>query len=251
MKTIMITGASGGFGEVIAKNLSKQNLKLIITGRNAANLKAVEREILNNSKSEVLPLVFDVRDFNACKAAIDSIPDNFKDIDVLINNAGLALELNTIDKGDINDWEQMIDTNVKGLLYVTRLVSPRMVERKSGHIINIGSISSYEVYKGGNVYCATKHAVLALSQAMRMDFLAHNIKVTLIAPGAAETNFSVVRFHGDKERADKVYEGYDPLTAQDIADVVDFVLSRPPHVCLNEIILTCTAQYSGCIEKRK
>lgn len=133
---------------------------------------------------------------------------------------------------------------------MTRLVSPQMVEKKSGHIINIGSTSCYEVYKGGNVYCATKHAVLALSQAMRTDFLPHNIKVTLLSPGAAETNFSIVRFHGDKERAAKVYEGYDPLTAQDIAEVVEFVLSRPPHVCLNEIIMTCTAQYNGVIEKR-
>ena len=247
MKTILITGASGGFGEAIAKTLAKQNVKLILTGRNETQLHAVCSFITANTSSKVLPLVFDVQDLEACKKAVESIPAAFKDIDVLVNNAGLAVELNTIDKGDYEDWERMINTNIKGLLYMTRLLSPDMVAKKSGHIINIGSISSREVYTGGNVYCATKHAVLALSQGMRMDLLPHHIKVTHVSPGAAETNFSVVRFHGDKTRADKVYEGFTPLIAQDVANVVEYVLSLPEHVCINEINLTCTAQFNGVI----
>ena len=247
MQTILITGASGGFGEAIAKTLAKQNVKLILTGRNETQLKAVCSFITSNTSSKVLPLIFDVQDLDACKKAVESIPQEFKDIDVLINNAGLAVELNTIDKGDYEDWERMINTNIKGLLYMTRLLSPIMVAKKSGHIINIGSISSREVYTGGNVYCATKHAVLALSQGMRMDLLPHHIKVTHVSPGAAETNFSVVRFHGDKTRADKVYEGFTPLIAHDVANVVEYVLSLPEHVCINEINLTCTAQFNGVI----
>jgi len=250
MKTILITGASGGFGEAIAKTLSKQNIKLILTGRNKANLYQVCRFITSNTQSKVLPLVFDVRDLESCKKAIYSIPEDFKDIDVLINNAGLAVELNTIEKGDYEDWERMIDTNIKGILYMTRLISPLMVNKKSGHIINIGSISSREVYVGGNVYCATKHAVLALSQGMRMDLLPHNIKVTHISPGAAETNFSIVRFHGDKTRAAQIYEGFTPLVAEDVANVVEYVLSLPEHVCINEINLTCIAQFNGLIHRK-
>jgi len=249
MKTILITGASGGFGEAIAKTIAQKNVKLILTGRNKKKLGDVCHFITSNTPSKVLPLVFDVQDLDACKKAIDSIPDDFKDIDVLINNAGLAVELNTIDKGSYEDWERMINTNIKGLLFMTRLISPAMVAKKSGHIINIGSISSREIYVGGNVYCATKHAVLALSQGMRMDLLPHNIKVTHISPGAAETNFSIVRFHGDKTRADKVYEGFTPLVAEDVANVVEYVLSMPEHVCINEINLTCTAQFNGLIHK--
>jgi NADP-dependent 3-hydroxy acid dehydrogenase YdfG len=249
MKTILITGASGGFGEAIAKNLAKQNVKLILTGRNETRLNEVCRFIAENTASKVLPLVFDVQDLDACKKAFDAISDDFKDIDVLINNAGLAVELATIDQGNFEDWERMVNTNIKGLLYMTRLIAPIMVAKKSGHIINIGSISSREVYVGGNVYCATKHAVLALSQATRMDLLPHQIKVTHVSPGAAETNFSVVRFHGDKTRADKVYEGFTPLIADDVAHVVEYILSLPEHVCINEINLTCTAQFNGLIHK--
>jgi NADP-dependent 3-hydroxy acid dehydrogenase YdfG len=249
MKTILITGASGGFGEAIAKTLAKQNVKLILTGRSEPNLAEVCNYITANTTSKVLPLVFDVQDWEACQKAVDSIPEDFASIDVLINNAGLAVELNTVDKGNYEDWERMINTNIKGLLYMTRLISPVMVARKSGHIINIGSISSREVYIGGNVYCATKHAVLALSQGTRMDLLPHNIKVTHVSPGAAETNFSVVRFHGDKARADKVYEGFTPLIAEDVANVVAYVLSLPEHVCINEINLTCTAQFNGVIHR--
>ncbi len=250
MKTIFITGASSGFGEAIARNLSKQDCQLILTARNEEKLLKVCQEITQTTGSKVLPLVFDVQDPAACKKAIHSIPESFKPIDVLINNAGLAVELDPIHKGSLEDWERMINTNVKGLLYVTRLISPQMVERKSGHIINICSIAGHEVYAGGGVYCATKHAVLALTKAMRTDFLPYGIKVSEIAPGAAETNFSTVRFHGDQERADKVYEGYDPLVAEDIAEIVEFILSRPAHVCLNEVIVTPTAQFNGTIIRK-
>lgn len=250
MKNVFITGATSGFGEAIARTLAKQNVKMIITGRTEAKLMQVAREIEATTQTKVLPLVFDVRDYDACVKAVNSIPENFRDVDVLVNNAGLAVELDPVHEGAIEDWERMIDTNIKGLLYITRLISPWMVERKQGHIINLGSTASHEVYYGGNVYCATKHAVNALTKGMRTDFLKYGIKVTQISPGACETNFSVVRFHGNKEKADKVYEGYDPLVAQDIADVVEFVLSRPPHVCLNEIIMTPTAQFNGVIHKQ-
>lgn len=251
MNTVFITGATSGFGEAIARTLAKQNVKMIITGRTSDKLHQVAAEIEASTQSKVLPLVFDVRDYNACEKAINSIPEDFHDVDVLVNNAGLAVELNSVDTGAIEDWERMIDTNIKGLLYVTRLVSPWMVARKKGHIVNIGSTASHEIYYGGNVYCATKHAVLALTKGMRTDFLPYGIKVTQISPGACETNFSVVRFHGDKEKAAKVYEGYDPIVAQDVADVVEFVLSRPAHVCLNEVIMTPTAQFNGVIVKNK
>lgn len=250
MKNVFITGATSGFGEAIARTLAKQNVKMIITGRTEAKLMQVAREIEASTQTNVLPLVFDVRDYDACVKAVNSIPEDFRDVDVLVNNAGLAVELDPVHEGAIEDWERMIDTNIKGLLYITRLISPWMVERKQGHIINLGSTASHEVYYGGNVYCATKHAVNALTKGMRTDFLKYGIKVTQISPGACETNFSVVRFHGNKEKADKVYEGYDPLVAQDIADVVEFVLSRPPHVCLNEIIMTPTAQFNGVIHKQ-
>lgn len=249
MKTILITGATGGFGEAIAKTLAKQNVKLILTGRRNETLQVVCDFIRQNSTSQVLPLVFDVQDWNACQDAINSIPNEFQEIDILINNAGLAVDLTPINEGNNEAWERMINTNIKGLLYMTRLISPVMVARKSGHIINIGSISSREVYAGGNVYCATKHAVLALSQGTRMDLLPHGVKVTHISPGAAETNFSIVRFHGDKQRAENVYKGFTPLVASDVANVVEYVLSLPEHVCINEINLTCTAQFNGVLHR--
>lgn len=247
MNTVFITGATSGFGEAIARTLAKHNVKMVITGRTADKLMQVAKEIEETTQTKVLPLVFDVRDYEACEKAINSMPEEFRDVDVLVNNAGLAVELNPVHEGALEDWERMIDTNVKGLLYITRLISPGMVERKKGHIVNLGSTASHEIYYGGNVYCATKHAVNALTKGMRTDFLKYGIKVTQISPGACETNFSVVRFHGDKEKADKVYEGYDPLVAQDIADVVEFALTRPDHVCLNEIIMTPKAQFNGTI----
>lgn len=247
MKNVFITGATSGFGEAIAYRLAQHNVNMVITGRTEQKLKEVAQKIESTTQSKVLTLTFDVQDYAQCEKAISSIPKAFKPIDVLVNNAGLAVELNPVNAGAIEDWERMINTNIKGLLYVTRLISPQMIEQKKGHIINIGSTASHEIYYGGNVYCATKHAVLALTKGMRTDFLPYGIKVSQISPGAAETNFSVVRFHGDQAKADKVYEGYDPLVAEDIADVVDFVLTRPAHVCLNEIIMTPTAQFNGTI----
>lgn len=246
-KIALVTGASAGFGKAIAKSLAKLDYNLILTGRNEQNLHQVISEIKSQYSIEILPLVFDIQDFEACEKAYFSIPETFKKIDLLINNAGLAVELEKIHTGAIEDWERMINTNVKGLLYISRLVTPLMVERKKGHIVNIGSISSREVYIGGNVYCATKHAVLALSQGMRMDLLPYNIKVTHVSPGAAETQFSITRFHGDVEKAKKVYEGFEPLMAEDVANVVEYVVSLPDHVCINEINVTCTAQFNGVI----
>ncbi len=250
MKNVFITGATSGFGEAIAFKLAQHNVNMVITGRTEQKLKEVAQKIESTTQSKVLTLSFDVQDYDQCEKAINSIPEAFKPIDVLVNNAGLAVELNPVNAGAIEDWERMINTNIKGLLYVTRLISPQMIEQKRGHIINIGSTASHEIYYGGNVYCATKHAVLALTKGMRTDFLPYGIKVSQISPGAAETNFSVVRFHGDQAKADKVYEGYDPLVAEDIADVVDFVLTRPAHVCLNEIIMTPTAQFNGTIVRK-
>lgn len=249
-KIALVTGASAGFGEAIAKSLAKLNYNLILTGRNEQNLLKVISEIKSQYTIEIFPLVFDIQDFEACEQAYKSIPESFKNIDLLINNAGLAVELEKIHTGAIEDWERMINTNVKGLLYISRLVTPLMVERNKGHIVNIGSISSREVYVGGNVYCATKHAVLALSQGMRMDLLPYNIKVTHVSPGAAETQFSITRFHGDVEKAKKVYDGFEPLMAEDVANVVEYVVSLPDHVCINEINVTCTAQFNGIIIKK-
>lgn len=251
MKNIFLTGATSGFGEAIAYRLAKHdNINMVITGRSEDKLMQVAKTIESTSKTKVLPLVFDVRDYAQCEKAVASLPAEFKPIDTLINNAGLALGLDPLHQGSLADWEQMLDTNVKGLLYITRLIAPQMVEQKKGHIVNLGSTASHEVYAGGNVYCASKHAVLALSKAMRTDFLPHNIKVTQVSPGAAETNFSNVRFHGDTERADKVYQGYTPLYADDIANIVEYALTLPEHVCLNEIIVTPTAQFNGAFNKK-
>ena len=237
-----ITGATSGFGRSIALRLAAKGYNVIITGRRKALLESLAKEIKDTFNVDVLVSNYDVRDLEAVKEAIENLPESWKKIDVLVNNAGLAAGLSRIQDGDIDDWERMIDTNVKGLLYVTRHVSPLMIKQGYGHIINIGSIAGKEVYPNGNVYCATKHAVDALTKSMRIDMLPHRIKVTQIAPGAAETEFSLVRFHGDKEAADNVYKGYQPLTGDDIADVVDYVLSLPKHVCLNDIVMTCLAQ---------
>ncbi len=238
----MITGATAGIGKATAKILAKNNFDVIITGRRAELLKEVKAEIETQSGSKVLTLNFDVRNNKEVVNAIESLSGKWREIAVLINNAGLASGLNKIHDGDLTDWEKMIDTNIKGLLYVTRAVSPGMVERKSGHIINIGSIAGKEVYENGNVYCGTKHAVDALTKGMRIDLVDYNIKVTAINPGAVETEFSLVRFHGDKEKADKVYEGFTPLFDQDIAEAVFFAVSRPPHVNINDLLIMPTAQ---------
>ena len=239
---IFITGATAGFGKAIAIKFAQHGWDLIINGRRTDRLKFLEEEIKNTYGVKVFSLPFDVRNKKAVEENIHSLPHDWKKIDVLINNAGLARGLSLIQDGDITDWETMIDTNIKGLLYVSHAVMPLMIEQQKGHIINLGSIAGKEAYKRGNVYCATKFAVDALSKSMRIDLLEHGIKVTSINPGAAETEFSLVRFKGDAERAKKAYMGYEPLRAEDIAEVTYFAATRPAHVCLNEIVMTPTAQ---------
>ncbi|MBK7854889.1 MAG: SDR family NAD(P)-dependent oxidoreductase [Bacteroidetes bacterium] len=242
MPTIFVTGATAGFGKAIAIKFSQHGWDVIINGRREERLRKLEEEIKTATGVKVLSLPFDVRDNNAVETAIKTMPHNWKHVDVLVNNAGLASGLGPINDGQIDDWNVMIDTNIKGLLYVTKAIMPDMIQRKSGHIINISSIAGKEAYMKGNVYCATKFAVDALTKSMRIDLLEHNIKVTSVCPGAAETEFSLVRLKGDAERAKNVYAGYEPLRADDIADVVYFAASRPAHVCLNDIVIMPTAQ---------
>ncbi|HPX75187.1 MAG TPA: SDR family oxidoreductase [Bacteroidales bacterium] len=244
-KTALISGATSGIGKATAILLSKNGYNLILTGRRKQRLDDLKSEIEASSNAKVFCLNFDIRSNDEVCKAIDSLPKDFKKIDLLINNAGLAMGLSTIQTGDLQDWETMIDTNIKGLLYLTLKVAPLMIDQKSGHIINIGSIAGKEVYPNGNVYCATKHAVDALSKAMRIDMLPYKIKVTQIAPGMVDTEFSTVRFHGDKERADKVYDGLTPLYAEDIAEIILFVANRPKHVNINDILVTPLAQASS------
>ncbi|MDD3687939.1 MAG: SDR family oxidoreductase [Bacteroidales bacterium] len=250
-KTALISGATAGIGKATAILLAEQGYNLIITGRRGDRLEALKAEIESSTFAKVECLNFDIRDNEQVCSAIDSLPEDFKNIDVLVNNAGLASGLDPVQTGDLDDWEKMIDTNVKGLLYLTRKVSPLMIARKQGHIINIGSIAGKEVYPNGNVYCASKHAVDALTKAMRIDMLPHGIKVTQIAPGMIDTEFSTVRFHGDKEKADKVYDGLTPLYAEDIAELILFILSRPAHVCINDMVVTPLAQASATNVVRK
>lgn len=241
-KIIFVTGATSGFGKAIAILFAANGYNVIINGRRKERLEALDAEIRKAYGVEVYRLPFDVRDQKAVQSAIETLPETWKKIDILVNNAGLASGLSDIQDGSIDDWDAMIDTNVKGLLYVTRAVAPLMVARKSGHIINISSIAGKEVYPKGNVYCASKHAVDALNKAMRIDMLPYNIKVTSINPGMAETEFSIVRFHGDKERAENVYKGIEALSADDVAETVWFAASRPAHVNINELIVMPTAQ---------
>ena len=241
-KTVLITGATAGFGEACAHLFAKESWDLIITGRRKERLERLAEAISEQNQVEVLPLCFDVRNEEEVKNAISQIPKELQNIDVLINNAGLALGKGSFDQGLSEDWNTMIDTNVKGLMYVSKAVIPFLKNSDNGHIVNIGSIAGKEVYSGGNVYCASKHAVDALSKAMRIDLLPYGIKVTQIAPGAAETEFSLVRFKGDEEKAGAVYNGFDALKAEDIAETVWFAVSRPPHVCLNDILIMPKAQ---------
>ena len=250
-KIALITGATAGFGKATAYLLAKNGFRLIITGRRNETLNVVKSDIEEKFGQKVLTLNFDVRSKEQVDKAIDSIPYDWKPIDILVNNAGLAVGLNHLNDGIIDDWERMIDTNVKGLLYVTRKIIPQMIEKKSGHIVNIGSIAGTQVYENGNVYCASKHAVHALSQAMRIDLLQHSIKVSEIRPGLAETEFSLVRFKGDVEAAKKPYMGLVPLSGDDIADAVLFVITRPEHVNINDLEITPTAQASSYYVFRK
>ncbi len=244
-KIIFITGATAGFGQAIARKFAENGNNLIITGRRKILLEELAKELITTFDIEVLPLCFDVRKLEEVESAIEALPVKWKKIDVLVNNAGLAVGLNPIHEGVVDDWERMIDTNVKGLLYMTRFVSPLMVARKQGHIINIGSIAGREVYPMGNVYCGSKYAVDAITKGTRIDLVSHNIKVTQIAPGAANTEFSMVRFKGDKSRADNVYIGYEPLLAVDIAETVYYVTTLPAHVNINDLVLMPTAQASA------
>lgn len=250
-KIALVTGATAGLGKAIAEEFAAHKYNIIITGRRADRLKKVTAYITKKYNVEVLALCFDVRNRNEVVKNLGTLPKNWQSIDVLVNNAGLASGLSLIQDGDIEDWEKMIDTNVKGILYVTRTIAPLMIKNKKGHIFNIGSVAGKEVYAKGNVYCATKHAVDALTKAMRIDMLEHGIRVTGICPGMAETEFSLVRYHGDKEKAKNVYKGIDALTAQDIAEVVYFAASRPAHVNISDVVITPTQQATATYVVRR
>lgn len=241
---VFITGATSGIGKATATKAAAAGFDIIITGRRQERLNELAEQIRQQGV-EVLPLHFDVRHPIEVEEAIHSLPEKWRNISVLVNNAGLAVGVNPIQDGILDDWERMIDTNIKGLLYITRAIAPLMIANQNGHIINLGSIAGKEVYPGGNVYCATKHAVDALSKAMRIDMLKHNIKVTNIAPGMVETEFSLVRYKGNEEAAKNVYQGLTPLTNEDIADIILFAITRPAHVCLNDIVIMPTAQASS------
>jgi NADP-dependent 3-hydroxy acid dehydrogenase YdfG len=244
-KTIFITGATAGFGKATAQLFAKKKWDLVLTGRRKDRLEELKYD-LEKEGVKVTILNFDVRNFEAAKKSIDSLPKEItNNIAVLVNNAGLAAGKDSIDEGNLDDWNTMIDTNIKGLLNVSKLVIPLLKENKTGHIINIGSIAGKDVYPKGNVYCATKFAVDALSQAMRIDLLPYNIKVSNVSPGAAETEFSNIRFKGDQQLAAETYKGYSPLLAQDIAETIDFIVHRPAHVMINEIVIMPSAQASS------
>ncbi len=246
-KIALITGATSGIGWATAELLAQEGYNLIICGRRTERLDELSEKLSVNT----LKLVFDVRDRAGVKEAINSIPDSWKSIDVLVNNAGNAHGLSKLQDGDIDDWDAMIDINVKGLLYVTRSIVPGMVERGHGHIINIGSIAGKEVYPNGNVYCASKHAVDAVNNGMRMDLNGTGVKVSQVCPGLVETEFSLVRFKGDSDRSKGVYEGFDALTAFDVADLIRFIVTRPTHVNISDTIIFPTAQAASTIVDRK
>ncbi len=249
-KIVLITGATAGIGAACAQAFAAQGYDLILVARRENILKAQAQDLISKHNVQVKTITADVRDKENIKYVLETLPEQWKQVGVLINNAGLSQGLDPIDKGDVGDWDVMIDTNVKGLLYVTKVVSGWMVKNKAGHIVNIGSIAGKEVYPNGNVYCATKHAVDALSKSMRIDLLPHGIKVTAIHPGMVETEFSIVRFKGDETRAAKVYDGLIPLMAEDIADAIWYAVSRPAHVNINDMLIMPTAQATGTIVKR-
>jgi 3-hydroxy acid dehydrogenase/malonic semialdehyde reductase len=251
MKTALITGATSGIGEACAHLFAQQGYRLLLIARREHRLDEIAKHFTDKYAIEIKTLVADVRDKVKLTEVLETLPEEWKDIDVLINNAGLSKGLDPIDKGNTDDWDTMIDTNVKGLLYMTKIVSNWMIKSGKGHIINIGSIAGKEVYPNGNVYCATKHAVDALNKGMRVDLLPYGIKVTAINPGMVETEFSEVRFNGDAEKAKKVYEGLDPLMAQDIAEAIWFAVSRPAHVNINDMLIMPTAQATATLVNRK
>ncbi len=241
---IFITGASSGIGKAIALKFAENKYNLIITGRRKELLDNIAEQISGTYRVKVLPLCFDVRKRTDVNSAIESLPEEWKNISILVNNAGLSAGLNPVYEGNYEDWEKMIDTNVKGLLYVSRQILPLMIKNKSGHVINIGSIAGKETYPNGNVYCASKYAVDSITKGMRAELLAYNIKVTQICPGAAETEFSLVRFKGDAEAASNVYKGFTPLTGKDIADSVYYASHLPAHVNINDMVIMPMAQAS-------
>lgn len=241
-KTVLVTGATSGFGKAIATIFARHGYTVCITGRRTERLDELKKELEQKFSVKVIALEFDVRDRQATKNAMEQLGQQVDKIDILVNNAGLASGLSSIDEGDMDDWDVMIDTNVKGLLYVTRQTMPLLKKSDAGHIINISSTAAKTVYKNGNVYCATKFAVDALSQSMRIDLLSYGIKVTSINPGMAETEFSLVRFKGDAEKAAAVYKQFKPLSAEDVANTVYYCATLPPHVCINDLTLTCLNQ---------
>ncbi|MGI9547531.1 MAG: SDR family NAD(P)-dependent oxidoreductase [Flavobacteriaceae bacterium] len=244
----LITGATSGIGRETARRFAKNGIHLVLCGRRKERLDQLKKEL--DQLTEVVTLKFDVRNRDAVAKAIQSLPEAFTNISILINNAGNAHGLDPIDKGNLDDWDAMIDINVKGLLYVSKAVLPRMVKTRQGHIVNIGSTAGKEVYPKGNVYCASKHAVDALNQAMRIDLNTYGIRVGAVNPGLVETEFSDVRFKGDSDRADTVYQGYDPLTPEDIAEIIYFVISRPLRVNIADLVVMPTAQASSTIVKK-
>lgn len=242
-KIILITGATSGFGKSIAETFAAAGWHCIITGRRHDKLLEEAAYLVEKYKIEVLPCCFDVSDRTATENALLSLPEQWKNIEILVNNAGLAMGRDSFENAILEDWDQMIDTNLKGLVYVSKCIVPLFIKNKKGHIINIGSTAAKDVYKDGNMYCATKHAVDAISKAQRIDLLQYGIKVTAIHPGAvAGTEFSLVRYKGDDSKAAQVYKGYQPLVASDIADAVYYCATLPPHVCINDLVITCTAQ---------
>jgi len=244
-KIVFISGATSGIGKASAEKFAAAGYDLVITGRRAERLVAIKEDLESSFKIKVHSLCFDVQNREAVFNAIEGMPDEWKAVDILLNNAGLAIGRDYFEEAGLDDWETMLNTNVHGLVYVTRALLPYMIAKKNGHIINMGSTAGKEVYEKGNMYCASKHAVNALSEAMRIDLLRHEIKVTAIHPGAVDTEFSIVRFKGDAEKAASVYKGYTPLTASDIADTIFYCASLPPHVCINDLVITCTRQASN------
>jgi NADP-dependent 3-hydroxy acid dehydrogenase YdfG len=249
-KLVFITGASSGIGEACAQRFAAEGAKLLLCARRIERLNNLTKRLISDFKTEIHPFELDVRDKDQVDIALNSLPEKWKRIDILINNAGLARGYSKLQEGLISDWEEMIDTNIKGLLYISRKIVPDMIERGFGDIINIGSLAGREVYPNGNVYCATKHAVNSLTKGLRIDLVGTPLRVCTVDPGMVETEFSLVRFHGNREKADNVYEGLEPLTAGDIADAVHYCASRPAHVQIAEILVFPTAQRSATIAHR-
>ena len=241
-KIVFITGATSGFGEACANIFAMNDYRLILNGRRKDRLVELKQKLEKEYSASAYLLPFDVQNRTEVFAAIEDLPQEWQDVDVLINNAGLALGRDLFDNANVDDWDTMINTNLKGLLYVSKAVVPFMSKRRTGHIINIGSTAAKDAYEGGSVYCASKAAVEMVSKSMRIDFLRHHIKVTAIHPGAAETEFSLVRFKGNEQAASKVYDGFQPLTPENVADIIFYCASLPPHVCINDLVVTCTQQ---------